>query len=736
MTTRKRRKLAEITGMALLVIAILLTLALVSHHPTDPSWSVTTTADHSRNLIGRVGAWFSDILFQLLGLGAFVLLIPLFHLAIRLLFKKAFIHLFAHFSGVFLVLVSLSGLGSTWQIRVPAAGNAAPGGLLGTNLATLLIRYFNEGGATIMLVAGFIIGVLLLTSRTLDELRAALFYRVARLFRRKSTASAGSAVTVPRPEVEAPDPPSPMPESRLRPRPDSAPAAPKPAATTASIPISRMEFRDDFSGDETPEGIKNLVTFPSPPLSLLHESHETAKVNETELMEKAGQIIEKLSEFNISGSIAAIHPGPVVTLFEFRPAPGVKYSRILSLVDDLCLGLKAVSIRIDRIPGKSTIGIEVPNNQRQLIPIRSLLESREFQSARSPLTLALGKRINGDAFITDLGVMPHLLVAGATGTGKSVGLNSMITSILYKSNPQQVRFVMIDIKRTELNFYEDIPHLLTPIVTDAKVAANTLIWTVQEMEERYKLLAKYAVRDISQFNKVSADTGETEPLPYVVIVIDEFAELLSVASKEVELCLQRLAQMARAVGIHVLLATQRPSVETITGVIKANFPARISFRLLSRHDSKTILDTVGAEHLLGKGDMLFLPPNSSKLIRIHGCYTDEDETKRLVDFLKKYGEPDYQDLPIPRADDDSEEGVLDPQDDDLYEDVARFIVKYRKASTSVLQRRFRIGYGRAARLMDVLEENGLVGPPNGSRPREVLVPPDFYDQVDSTKDEP
>jgi S-DNA-T family DNA segregation ATPase FtsK/SpoIIIE len=497
-----------------------------------------------------------------------------------------------------------------------------------------------------------------------------------------------------------------------------------------------MEFRDEFSPTESGETAKSPADFPIPPLSLLNESQETAKVNETELMEKAGQIIEKLAEFNISGSIAAIHPGPVVTLFEFRPAPGVKYSRILSLVDDLCLGLKAVSIRIDRIPGKSTIGIEVPNNQRQTIPIRSLLESREFQSARSPLTLGLGKRINGDSFITDLGVMPHLLVAGATGTGKSVGLNSMITSILYKSNPQQVRFVMIDIKRTELNLYEDIPHLLTPIVTEAKMAANTLIWTVQEMEERYKLLAKFAVRDIAQFNKVCADTGETEPLPYVVIVIDEFAELLSVASKEVELCLQRLAQMARAVGIHLLLATQRPSVEVITGVIKANFPARISFRLLSRHDSKTILDTVGAEHLLGKGDMLFLPPNSSKLIRIHGCYTDEEETKRLVEFLKKHGEPDYLDLQIAGGEDgDSEDGMPDPRDDELYEDVARFVVKYRKASTSVLQRRFRIGYGRAARLMDALEDNGLVGPPNGSRPREVMVPPDYYDEVDSTQNE-
>jgi len=736
MTTRKKRKLAEITGLILLVTAILLALALVSHHPTDPSWSVTATADDSHNLIGRVGAWLSDILFQWLGLGAFVLLIPLFFLSFRLLLKKAFAHLFAHFSGVFLLLMALSGLGSVWQIRVPAAGNAAPGGLLGTNLAAILTRYFNEGGATILLVAAFIIAVLLLTSRTLEELWAVFCQRLGRLFRRKSAAATGPGNTPPRPEIRTPEPPAVNPEPRLRPRPEPVPPSPKPAAASTGIPITRMEFREDFSGEETADEVKNPANFQPPPLSLLNESRETAKVNETELMEKAGQIIEKLSEFNINGSIAAIHPGPVVTLFEFRPAPGVKYSRILSLVDDLCLGLKAISIRIDRIPGKSTIGIEVPNNQRHVIPIRSLVESREFLSARSPLTLALGKRINGDAFITDLGVMPHLLVAGATGTGKSVGLNAMITSILYKSNPQQVRFVMIDIKRTELSLYEDIPHLLTPIVTDAKVAANTLIWTVQEMEERYKLLAKFAVRDIAQFNKVCADTGETEPLPYVVIVIDEFAELLSVASKEVELCLQRLAQMARAVGIHVLLATQRPSVETITGVIKANFPARISFRLLSRHDSKTILDTIGAEHLLGKGDMLFLPPNSSKLIRIHGCYIDEDETKRLVDFLKKYGEPDYQDLPIPGPDDDSEDGLPDPQDDDLYEDVARFVVKYRKASTSVLQRRFRIGYGRAARLMDALEENGLVGPPNGSRPREVMVPPDYYDQVDSTKDEP
>jgi len=503
-----------------------------------------------------------------------------------------------------------------------------------------------------------------------------------------------------------------------------------------TIPITRLELKDEFTSDTEKILTKTEQRrFSLPKHSLLSAPTRVEAESEVELWDKARQLIEKYAEFGINGSISAIHPGPVVTLFEFKPAPGVKYSRMLTLVDDLCLGLKAVSIRIDRIPGKSTVGIEVPNTNRQTIFIRELLESKEFQRSTSPLTLALGKRINGDVYVTDLAKMPHLLVAGSTGSGKSVGLNTMITSILYKSNPDLVKFILIDPKRLELSLYADIPNLLAPIVTDAKMAANTLIWAVHEMEERYKLLAKYAVRDINHFNKLCEDTDELTLLPFVVIVIDELAELLSVASKEVEICLQRLAQMARAVGIHLIIATQRPSVEVITGTIKANFPSRISYSLLSRHDSKTILDTIGAENLLGKGDMLFLPPRSAKLIRIHGGNITDPETKRVVDFLTSFGEPQYKDLNL-RADEEiSGNGIPCVSDDPLYEEVARFIVKQRKASTSVLQRRFRIGYGRAARLMDILEDEGLVGEVNGSRPRDVLVPPDYFDDVDGTRED-
>ena len=485
--------------------------------------------------------------------------------------------------------------------------------------------------------------------------------------------------------------------------------------------------------------------FRLPTSDLLSAPAAASKVGEAELMEKAGQIVKKLSEFGLEGCIEKIHPGPVVTLFEYQPAPGVKYSRILSLTDDLCLGLMAESIRIDRIPGKSTVGIEVPNARRDVISIRDILESPVFLQSSSRLTMALGKKINGEAFVTDLSKMPHLLVAGATGQGKSVGLNTMITSILFKSTPDEVKFIFIDPKRIELGMYADIPHLLTPIVTDSKLAAGALIWAVHEMEERYKLLARYKVKDIGSYNHyveenqplpVREEENSLRKIPYIVIVIDELADLLAVASKEVELCLQRLAQMARAVGIHIIMATQRPSVEVVTGTIKANFPSRISFRLLSKHDSKTILDQVGAEHLLGKGDMLILPPNTAKLLRVHGAFISENETKRVVEFLKGQAEPVFQSLRTgggeegEETDDGGGEGGSDP----LYEEVARFIVKQRKASTSILQRRFRVGYGRAARLMDMLEEEGVVGPADGSRPRDVLVPADYYDSVDETHD--
>jgi S-DNA-T family DNA segregation ATPase FtsK/SpoIIIE len=470
-------------------------------------------------------------------------------------------------------------------------------------------------------------------------------------------------------------------------------------------------------------------------------------VDESALMESARMISDKCAEFDVNGSVTQIHPGPVVTTFEFKPDAGIKYSRITGLVDDLCLGIKAESLRIDRIPGKATVGIEVPNRQRELITLRELIESDVFSKSASRLTLALGKLINGSPFVTDLERMPHLLIAGATGSGKSVALNCMITSILYKATPEEVRFIFIDPKRLELGLYAEIPHLLTPIVTDPAEAANALRWATNEMEGRYKKLALRGVRNIDQYNKLvrssgaqlslleNSQEGELEkPLSYLVLVIDELADLMMVSSREVEESISRLAAMARAVGIHLILATQRPSVDVITGIIKANFPCRIAFKVASKVDSRTIIDGNGAEQLLGSGDMLFIPPGTSRLIRVHGAYVSEKEAQAIVEHLRKQGRPSYDEsvLHYGREEVDEAGNPIDPgMQDSLYNDAVRVVVTEGRASTSLLQRRLSIGYGRAAKLVDMMFLNNIVGPADGSKPRDVLVGLDFLDRLNS-----
>jgi S-DNA-T family DNA segregation ATPase FtsK/SpoIIIE len=420
-------------------------------------------------------------------------------------------------------------------------------------------------------------------------------------------------------------------------------------------------------------------------------------------------------------------------------------------VEDLCLGLQAESILIERIPGKPTVGIEVPNTRRELIALRQMLESEEFAQSHSRLTIPLGKDINGRIRVVALDSMPHLLIAGSTGSGKSVMINSMIMSILYKSTPEEVRLILVDPKRLELGLYEGIPHLLTPVIVDLKKAANALRNAVLEMERRLRLLAEYGVRNIEQFNKkirklreeprsLFAEQEETadelKPLPYIVIVIDELADLMMIEGRNVEESVTRLAQMARAVGTHLVLATQRPSVDVITGLIKANFPARVSFRVATRVDSRTILDVMGAEHLLGKGDMLFLPPGSSRLTRVHGAFVTETEINRVVDFWKEQAAPEYDQsfLIAPPSDDDGESAAdaEQPSDDQdpLYEEAVRLVLQMGKASTSTLQRHLRLGYGRAARILDMMQRDGIIGPPDGSKPREVLKRPDWLHEVE------
>jgi len=508
---------------------------------------------------------------------------------------------------------------------------------------------------------------------------------------------------------------------------ENAKPAPKSTIGKVATAIARIAADYRLPGTE-------MLTPPAP----------RSEMEEAELLERARQLAEKCAEFNVSGQVKQISPGPVVTTFEFKPDPGVKYSRVTSLVDDLCLALRAESIRIDRIPGKSTVGIEVPNTHREIIRLREVIESKKFRESDSKLTLALGKTIDGSNYVADLARMPHLLIAGATGAGKSVMINGILVSMLYKASPDEVKMILVDPKRLELGLYADIPHLLTPIVTDPKRASNALRWAVSEMENRYKHLAAFGVRNIDQYNnevcakfdpKRNDDDNNPKPLPYIVVVIDELADLMMVSARDVEESITRLAQMARAVGIHLVLATQRPSVDVITGLIKANFPSRISFRVSSKVDSRTIIDTNGAEQLLGQGDMLFLPPGTSRLVRVHGSYVDEKEVKRICDFVRQQGNPAYDEkVVMSEKEADGSEGGDFPRDE-KYDDALRIVLQYRKASTSLLQRNLRIGYGRAASIIDMMFREGIVGPEDGSKPRQVLVPPDFLERLDQMREE-
>ena len=512
-------------------------------------------------------------------------------------------------------------------------------------------------------------------------------------------------------------------------------APPRAPKLAAPIPPSAVEH--ELSTRAPAERRKGEYALP--PAALLDPPKTVRKIDERELMNGARLLEDKCREFSVEGSVVQIHPGPVVTTFEFKPDAGVKYAKITGLAEDLCLATRAESVLIDRIPGKATVGIQIPNQNRESISLRELLDSELYRRSASKLSLTLGKTIHGDPYITDLAAMPHLLIAGSTGAGKSVGINAMLTSILYRATPDDVRLILIDPKRLELGMYEDIPHLLTPVVVDPKQAANALRWAVREMEERYKTLAAEGVRNIEQYNRnlqhALADPNKQsaaeipKPLPFIVVVIDELADLMMVASSEVEESIARLAQMARAVGIHLILATQRPSVDVITGLIKANLPARISFRVSSKIDSRTILDANGAEQLLGRGDMLYLPPASSRFIRLHGPYISEQESARLASFLRKQGKPTYDET-ITAEDKIAADG-LEYDKDDLYDEAARITVQSGQASISYLQRRLRIGFSRAARLVDMMEMEGLVSPSAGGKPREVLVEKAYFDEVDA-----
>jgi DNA segregation ATPase FtsK/SpoIIIE, S-DNA-T family len=771
------RRVSEFVGVACFAAALIWLIALVTYEPTDPVWFFTTEAVHPpANFAGRVGAFLAELSFQLLGYASYLAPVVIGVIGWHYFWCQPFDAAYTKISGVTLLVACSSAFLSLAFGSTEYAGKMFhAGGSVGAWLAAAFAEYLNRTGSVIVILTLITLSVILSTqfsfgrmfggmtqgSRDLsargiglirgwldDRRREKQRREVIAKHTRKAAAAGGTVSTAAAKPAGDADEDASVKAARAKAAAmiqreevsTAAPARPTPPvvkrkpAATPSLPLA------DAEPIKAPTPRK-LGTYTLPPASLLDPPKAERKIDERELMDMARNLEEKCREFAVDGQVVQIHPGPVVTTFEFKPDAGVKYAKITSLADDLCLAMQAESVLIDRIPGKSTVGIQIPNPNREAISLRELLEGEVYQRSPSKLTLALGKTIHGEPFVTDLATMPHLLIAGSTGTGKSVGLNAMLTSILYRATPDDVRMIMIDPKRLELGMYEDIPHLLTPVVVDPKKASNALRWAVREMEERYKTLAAEGVRNIEQYNRnirnmqqdPEGPKGDNAPktLPFVVVVIDELADLMMVASNEVEESIARLAQMARAVGIHLILATQRPSVDVITGLIKANLPSRISFRVASKTDSRTILDSNGAEQLLGRGDMLFLPPASSRCVRLHGPYISEQESARLASFLRKQGKPTFDESITEGDEEKSGPGAIEFEKDELYDEAARIVVGSGQVSISYLQRKLRIGFSRAARLVDMMEAEGLVSPSVGGKPREVLVDRGYFEEVDA-----
>jgi S-DNA-T family DNA segregation ATPase FtsK/SpoIIIE len=790
-------------AIVIMALAVLMVLSLLSYRADDPvPWPLGDWAGEPvANVAGIVGALLAELLRQLFGYAAWVAP-PLLVLLGWQIFWRPGGRILARFAGYALMILAS---GACLHLLLDAATFPPvkdAGGWIGYAGGQLLARLLNRWGGLVMAAALLLTSILLIARASFVELLKGISRQLAAMARnawlgvvrrREARRKERLRLEVTRRQRERQaraaadgDAAAPVEPHAAIAIPASTEAGETPTAEPAAARAARRPSRPAVAGrveGQAPaqpqfDFAEEAPRYTPPPLSLLNPPQADAQVDEKDLVETARIITEKCREFDVNGQVIAIQPGPVVTVFEFKPDAGVKYSRIVTLADDLCLAIEAESVRIDRISGKSTVGIEVPNKSRETISLRELLAGERFQSAPAPLTLALGKEINGDLYYADLARMPHLLIAGSTGSGKSVCLNSIITSILYKASPDEVKFIMIDPKRLELGVYENIPHLLTPLVTETKKAANALRWATLEMERRYKQLAEAGVRSIDQYNLVvkremkergpaapargAADSGAPSaaaaaqeparrpaptgtpggaaeapaPLPYVVILIDELADLMMTTGAEVEESITRLAQMARAVGIHLILSTQRPSVDIITGVIKANFPCRIAMRVSSKVDSRTILDSNGAEQLLGHGDMLFVPPGSARLIRLHGPLVTEIEATRIVSFLKKQARPQYDDSvtreePQGAAGGAAAESNVDP----AYEQAVRLAVQMGQISVSHIQRRLKLGYARAARLVDMMEQNGIVGPADGSKPREVLVEPEFLDRLNQMREE-
>jgi DNA segregation ATPase FtsK/SpoIIIE, S-DNA-T family len=798
-TPTRNRRLNELVGFLLCVSALLLFLALASYSPLDPSFnsaSILTGSHAARNWIGILGAYLSDLVLQFWGVGSFLLPLFMGMLGMRWFRSRAVQSPVAKTLGGIWLLVFVPALLAILpaHMRWTLMGAIPFEGLAGRIVGDLLIRYLNVAGAYIVCTTVLAVALYLTTAFSFSAIELWMPTRFAfvialkerfkdwqdehernrqqrELEKRRAERPTVTAQLVPArfpsPRNETPFAETLPPDARYHDssagfgrtgiermmadeESTSVASLPQPAQVSSEIDVKVTDRADTVHATKTTFP-KIAGSYKLPPSSLLHRADEQQAVHEEELKLVAQVLTAKYAEFEVHGQVTQINPGPVVTTFEFKPEAGIKYSRIIGLTDDLCLALRAESILVERMPGKSTVGIQVPNREREIIWLRENIESQEFLASKSKLTLAMGKDINGRIAAADLAGMPHLLIAGSTGTGKSVAINAMIMSILYKSTPDEVRLVLVDPKRLELGNYEGVPHLYTPIITEPKLAANALRNAVREMERRLKLLAAKGVRNIDSYNRLFDDTPslfgdqanpEDGPIPKIVIIIDELADLMMLDGNNVEESITRLAQMARAVGIHLVLATQRPSVDVITGLIKANFPARVSFRVATKVDSRTILDANGAESLLGKGDMLYLPSGSARVHRLHAPYVTEKEIEAVVEFWKAQGQAQYQEkfLETPKEDREasadgeaSGEVSADENDNDpLFNDAVRLVIEFGKASTSLLQRRLRIGYGRAAHLIDLMERDGIVGAADGPKPREVLKRPDWISEIEES----
>jgi S-DNA-T family DNA segregation ATPase FtsK/SpoIIIE len=738
----------EIAGILLIFLAVFIFLSLISYDSRDPSWTNTGWANTSaasqkiHNYTGRVGAFLSDATLQVLGLASFLLPLALFYLGLQTFSSEREKRFFLKTTGaLFLVLIVSSLFFMLFRSFSLGGTELSGGGLCGKLVSSFLIRYFDRVGTYLVLFVLLVLFFIFSTKISFGSIFRIFqrFFRFAfkevriRIIRyqrlklrekmRKRVAEKYSLLKEKKIEKE---------ELKKRKKEMKKEPLPEPTLTKPALP----EMPDKYLFPEMEE--KGDYNFP--PLTLLDPGKPYEKIDKDELLEKKQRIEEKLGEFRVEGEVKEYHPGPVVTTYEFYPYPGIKVSQVANLTEDLSLALGAESVRVQRMPGRSSLGVEIPNNRREIIKLRDVIQSEKFQESPSKLTFAVGKNIHGEIYITDLSIMPHLLIAGATGTGKSVALNSLIASILFKATPEDVRLILIDPKRLEFTFWDGIPHLLSPVIKDAKKAGVVLLDTIKRMEERYKRLGYLKVRNIEQYNhkakqilkeekgKLTEEEKEKiKPIPYLVIIIDELAELMMIGAQDVEYCIARLAQLARAVGIHLVMATQRPSIDVITGTIKNNFSSRIAFRVPSKIDSRIIIDTAGAEKLLGLGDMLFMPPNYPRLIRLHCSYISVPEITRLVKFVKEQGGPSY-DEKIVRTLKSPTDQVWEEmgEKDELYDRALELVLVTGQASASYLQRKLKLGYARAARIIDQMENEGILGPSEGSKPREFLVDPQSY----------